>query len=298
MNVIETDQLTKNYGKSRGVTNLSFSIEEGEIYGFIGPNGAGKSTTIRLLLSLLFPTSGSGKIFSYDIVRNGRRIKRHVGFVPSEIHYYEKMTVKQLLEYSLRFYNMKPDNDFSRLIEILNLDLSRKIEDLSMGNKKKLAIIQSLLHKPRLLILDEPTSGLDPLMQNRFFEILKEVNKNGVTIFFSSHVLSEVEKICHRVAIIKEGIIINEDNISSLKKNLLSRITYQLKTGIENIPIHNPGIISKETDHNVVSFLYKGDISELLKDLAVLPIEKINITEPDLEEIFMHFYQNGNGEDK
>ncbi len=298
MNVIVTDKLTKNYGKSRGVANLSFSIEEGEIFGFIGPNGAGKSTTIRLLLSLLFPTSGSGKIFNYDIVRDGPKIKRNVGFVPSEIHYYEKMTVKELLEYSLRFYNMKPDNDYKRLLEILNLDLSRKIDDLSMGNKKKLAIIQSLIHKPRLLILDEPTSGLDPLMQNRFFEILKEVNKNGVTIFFSSHVLSEVEKICHRVAIIKEGMIINEDNISSLKKNLLSRITYQLKIGVENIPIQTTGIISKETDHNVISFLFKGNISELLKELAEIPIEKINITEPDLEEIFMHFYQNGNEEDK
>jgi len=296
MNVIETDKLTKKYGKSRGVTNLNFSIEEGEIFGFIGPNGAGKSTTIRLLLSLLFPTSGSGKIFNYDIVRDGPKIKRNVGFVPSEIHYYEKMTVKELLEYSLRFYNMKPDNDYKRLLEILNLDLSRKIDDLSMGNKKKLAIMQSLIHKPRLLILDEPTSGLDPLMQNRFFEILKEVNDNGVTIFFSSHVLSEVEKICHKVAIIKEGMIINEDNISSLKKNLLSRITYQLKMGAENIPIQTPGIISKETDYNVVSFLFKGDISELLKDLAEIPIDKINITEPDLEEVFMHFYRNGNGE--
>jgi len=292
MFAIETKGLTKYYGKSRGIIDISFQIKEGEIFGFIGPNGSGKSTTIRLLLSLLFPTSGAGKIFNYDIVKDGPKIKQMVGFVPSEVHYYEKMTVKELLEYSARFYKVTLNHHFNRLVDALDLDLTRKIDDLSMGNKKKVAVIQSLIHKPRLLILDEPTSGLDPLIQNRFFEILKEENEKGVTIFFSSHVLSEVEKLCHRVAIIKEGRIVNEDDISSLKEKLLCRVTYQLKNGTKDVPLQTPGIISTEKSKNVTTFLYQGKMTALLKDLSKLPIEKITITEPDLEEVFMHYYQD------
>ncbi|MBC8489938.1 MAG: ABC transporter ATP-binding protein [Bacteroidetes bacterium] len=292
MFAIETKGLTKYYGKSRGIIDISFQIKEGEIFGFIGPNGSGKSTTIRLLLSLLFPSSGAGKIFNYDIVKDGPKIKQMVGFVPSEVNYYEKMTVKELLEYSARFYKVTLNHHYNRLVDALDLDLTRKIDDLSMGNKKKVAVIQSLIHKPRLLILDEPTSGLDPLIQNRFFEILKEENEKGVTIFFSSHVLSEVEKLCHRVAIIKEGRIVNEDNISSLKEKLLYRVTYQLRNETKDVPLQTQGIISTEKSKNVTTFLYQGKMTALLKDLSQLPIEKITITEPDLEEVFMHYYQD------
>ncbi len=290
MYAIETEGLTKYYGKVRGVIDLNFHIKPGEIYGFIGPNGAGKTTTIRLFLSLLFPSSGTGKIFDYDIVREGPKIKRMVGFVPSEVNYYENMTAKELIEYSARFYKIPLDYHFNRLVETLELDLTRKIEDLSQGNKKKIALIQSLVHKPRLLILDEPTNGLDPLMQNRFFEILKEENEKGVTIFFSSHVLSEVEKLCHKVAIIKDGRIIDEDDINSLKEKLFSRVTYRLKNGTENIALQIPGIISNEKNGNEFSFLYQGEVTTLLKDLSEKAIEKITIEEPDLEEVFMHCY--------
>lgn len=291
MFAIETKGLTKYYGKSRGIIDISFQIKEGEIFGFIGPNGSGKSTTIRLLLSLLFPSSGAGKIFNYDIVKDGPKIKQMVGFVPSEVNYYEKMTVKELLEYSARFYKVTLNHHYNRLVDALDLDLTRKIDDLSMGNKKKVAVIQSLIHKPRLLILDEPTSGLDPLIQNRFFEILKEENEKGVTIFFSSHVLSEVEKFCHKVAIIKAGRIVDEDDISSLKEKLLSRITYRLKNGTKKIHLQTPGIISTEKNGNESSFLYQGEMVTLLKELSQKPIEKITIEEPDLEEVFMFYYQ-------
>lgn len=294
MYAIETKGLTKYYGKVRGIIDLSFQIKEGEIFGFIGPNGAGKTTTIRLFLSLLFPTSGTGKIFDYDIVKDGPKIKKIVGFVPSEVNYYENMTVKELIEYSARFYRIPLNHHFNRLVDTLDLDLSRKIDDLSMGNKKKVAVIQSLIHKPRLLILDEPTTGLDPLIQNRFFEILKEENEKGTTIFFSSHVLSEVEKLCHRVAIIKDGRIVNVDDIRSLKEKLLSRVTFRLKNGAEDIPLQTPGIISIEKNKNESSFLYQGEIAALLKDLSQIAIEKITIAEPDLEEVFMHYYQDGN----
>ncbi len=297
MYAIETEGLTKYYGKARGVIDLNFHIDEGEIFGFIGPNGSGKTTTIRLLLSLLFPTSGTGRVFNHDIVKEGPRIKKIVGFVPSEVNYYKKMSVKELLEYSARFYGASLDHHFNRLVDMLDLDLSRKIEDLSMGNRKKVAVIQSLIHKPRLLILDEPTSGLDPLIQNRFFEVLKEANAKNTTIFFSSHVLSEVEKICHKVAIIKEGRIINVDDIRSLKEKLLNRVTFRLKDGTHDVSFDIPGMISLKKHKNEMSFLYKGEITGLLRDLSQLPIEKITITEPDLEEVFMHYYQDsGSGE--
>ena len=296
MYAIETEGLTKYYGKDRGIIDVNLKINEGEIFGFIGPNGSGKTTTIRLFLSLLFPTSGSGKIFNYDIAKDGPRIKKIVGFIPTEVHYYEYMTVKELIEYSARFYKISLDHRCDQLVDALDLDLSRKIVELSMGNKKKVAVVQSLIHKPRLLILDEPTSGLDPLIQNHLFDILNEQNEKGTTIFFSSHVLSDVEKFCHRVAFIKEGRIVNEDDINSLKEKLLSRITYRLKEGKDDITLQTQGIISVEKNKNSTSFLYKGEISILLKELSQLPVENITITEPDLEEVFMHYYESDSRE--
>ncbi len=294
MYAIETERLTKYYGKDRGIIDLNLKINEGEIFGFIGPNGSGKTTTIRLFLSLLFPTSGSGKIFHYDIAKDGPRIKKIVGFIPTEVNYYENMTVKELIEYSARFYKISLNHRFNQLVDTLDLDLSRKIDELSMGNKKKVAVVQSLNHNHRLLILDEPTSGLDPLIQNHLFDILNEQNEKGTTIFFSSHVLSDVEKFCHRVAFIKEGRIVNEDDINSLKEKLLSRITYRLKEGKDDITLQTPGVISVEKNKNSTSFLYKGEIQLLLKELSQMPVEKITITEPDLEEVFMHYYEDGN----
>lgn len=291
MYAIETKGLTKYYGKDRGIIDLNLKINEGEIFGFIGPNGSGKTTTIRLFLSLLFPTSGSGKIFNNDIAKDGPKIKQIVGFIPTEVNYYENMTVKELIEYSARFYKISLDHRFDQLVDALDLDLSRKIDDLSMGNKKKVAVVQSLIHKPRLLILDEPTSGLDPLIQNHLFDILNEQNENGTTIFFSSHVLSDVEKFCHRVAFIKEGRIIIEDDIHSLKEKLLSRVTFRLKQGTDDVTLQTPGVISVEKNEHGTSFLYRGEMPQLLKELSQLPLEKITITEPDLEEVFMHYYE-------
>lgn len=291
MNAIETIGLTKYYGRERGIIDLNFVLEEGETYGFIGPNGAGKTTTIRLLLSLLFPSRGTGKVFGLDIVKDGPAIKRMTGFVPSEVHYYDQMTVKELLNYSVRFYGIQFEKEHFQLIDAFDLDINRKIEDLSMGNRKKVAIIQGLLHRPRLLILDEPTSGLDPLMKKRFFEILKAKNKQGTTIFFSSHILAEVQKFCHRVAIIKDGKIVDEEDMVSIGRKSLNRVTYHLKGGSEARKPNLKGIISYEQDEYSISFLYKGEISLLLKELSKTSIEKLTITEPDLEEVFIHYYQ-------
>ena len=199
MNVIEVKNLTKTYGKSRGISDVSFNVEQGEIFGFIGPNGAGKSTTIRTLLSLIHPTSGSATIFGKDIVKDAPAIKKDIGYLPSEVFYYDNMRVKDLLKYSASFYKKDCRKRMNELAEIMELDLNRKIDDLSLGNKKKVGIVQGLLHEPKLIILDEPTSGLDPLMQHKFFELLEEENKKGATILFSSHILSEVQRLCDRV---------------------------------------------------------------------------------------------------
>src|SRR5659263_598953 len=206
MNVIEIKNLTKNYGKARGITDVSFNVEQGEIFGFIGPNGAGKSTTIRTLLSLIYPTSGSASIFGMDCVEFGPEIKKEIGYLPSEVFYYDNMKVIDLLKYSASFYKKDCSKKIVELAEIMDLDLNKKIDDLSFGNKKK------------LIILDEPTSGLDPLMQQKFFDLLEEENKKGSTILLSSHILGEVQRLCNRVAIIKEGEIIKVEKISTLQE--------------------------------------------------------------------------------
>ena len=298
MNAISTESLTKYYGKSRGVIDLNFNVEEGETYGFIGPNGAGKSTTIRLFLSLLFPSSGGAQIFGHDIVREDKEIKKMVGFVPSEVNYYNNMVVSDLLEYSARFYRARLNGHFRKLVDILEIDMDKKFEDLSMGNKKKVAVAQALIHQPRLLILDEPTSGLDPLMQSRFFQIISEENKKGTTVFFSSHILSEVEKLCHRVAIIKEGKIVREDDIAHLKSTQLSRVSIHMTESGQPVSIQTPGIFDSQDTLDGLTFLFKGDPRQLLHDLSELPIGRISIEEPDLEEVFMHYYEDKNGEVK
>jgi len=294
MNAIQTTRLTKFYGKDRGIENLDLTVREGEIFGFIGPNGAGKSTTIRLLFSLIFPTSGSGQVLGLDIVKQGPDIKKLTGFVPSEVGYYHGMTAKELFRYSAGFYGIGLDDYYQKLVETMEIDLNRKIDDLSMGNKKKVAVVQSLIHRPRLLILDEPTSGLDPLMQYRFFDILHQANQEGTTIFLSSHVLSEVEKFCHRVAIIKEGRLVDEADVADMKKKMLNRVEIRFKRDLPELKLSTPGIIEWASQDKSCSFLFNGEIQKLVAELAGLPLDKMTITEPDLEEVFMHYYRDIN----
>jgi ABC-2 type transport system ATP-binding protein len=291
MNVIEIKNLTKTYGKARGISNISFNVEEGEIFGFIGPNGAGKSTTIRTLLSLIYPTSGSATIFGKDSVKFAPEIKKEIGYLPSEVFYYDNMKVKDLLKYSASFYKKDCTKRIHELAEIMNLDLNKKIDDLSLGNKKKVGIVQGLLHEPKLIILDEPTSGLDPLMQQKFFELLQEENKKGATILFSSHILSEVQKLCNRVAIIKEGQLVTVEKISTLQENNYKKIKIETKTKLGMDYFNLEGINKFEIKDNVISFLFRGNINDILKKIAEIEITNLWIEEPDLEEIFMHYYE-------
>ncbi|SDW70287.1 ABC transporter ATP-binding protein [Paenibacillus sp. CF384] len=291
--IVELRQLTKTYGKSRGISDISFAIGEGEVFGFIGPNGAGKSTAIRTLLNFVFPTSGSASILGMDIVKDAKAIRRQVGYLPSEVFYYDDMKVMDLLKYSAAFYGETDSKRITELAERLDLDLSRKIEDLSFGNRKKVGIVQALLHRPKLLILDEPTGGLDPLMQHTFFELLTEERRNGTTIFFSSHILSEVQKMCDRVAIIKEGALIKVESVEQLLKNNLKNITLTVKqTDADAMRLPQlSGIIKQETTGSHVKLLYGGDMKALIQGLAECAFTDILIEEPSLEEVFIHYYE-------
>jgi ABC-2 type transport system ATP-binding protein len=291
--IIDITGLSKFYGKARGIEHINLEIGEGEIFGFIGPNGAGKSTTIRILMNLIFPTGGSARIMGMDVIRDTKKIKMQVGYIPSDASAYSSMNVNEFLSYCIRFYNVQNGvQRISELSELFELDLTRQITDLSLGNRKKVSIIQSLLHSPKLLILDEPTTGLDPLMQSVFFELLHSENKKGMTIFFSSHILGEVQMFCKRVAIIKGGKIIQIEDIDNLRKKQLKKVSVELGHlsteslsihGVENV-ITGPG--------NTLSFMYSGNINELVNFLSGKKIINLMIEEPSLDEIFLHYYKN------
>jgi ABC-2 type transport system ATP-binding protein len=291
--VIDITDLSKFYGKARGIELVNLEINEGEIFGFIGPNGAGKSTTIRILLNLIFPSAGSARIMGMDVIGETKKIKQLIGYVPSDANAYTSMEVNEFLSYCIRFYNVKNgSNRIAELAQLFELDLKRKISELSMGNRKKVSIVQSLLHSPRLLILDEPTMGLDPLMQANFFELLQSENRKGMTIFFSSHILSEVQMLCKRIAIIKEGKIIKLEDIETLRRKQLKRVNIEFGDHLSLGKFNIQGIekIISRLD-NMLSFVYSGDINELLGLLSADKLVNLTIEEPSLEEIFMHYYK-------
>jgi ABC-2 type transport system ATP-binding protein len=291
--IIDITDLSKFYGKTRGIEHVNLEIGEGEIFGFIGPNGAGKSTTIRILMNMIFPTGGSARIMGMDVIRETKKIKSQVGYIPSDASAYSSMDVHEFLSYCMRFY--KVQNGEQRIAELsglFDLDLKRKIAELSMGNRKKVSIVQSLMHSPRLLILDEPTTGLDPLMQSIFFELLRSETRKGMTIFFSSHILGEVQMLCKRVAIIKEGKIIQVEDIETLRKKQLKKVYIEFGDRVikENFSI--PGIESViPGPGNILSFMYSGNINELVSWLSGNKIINLMIEEPSLDEIFMHYYK-------
>jgi ABC-2 type transport system ATP-binding protein len=294
MNVIETTKLTKYYGKSRGIVDLDMTVREGEIYGFIGPNGAGKSTTIRTLLGLIHPTSGSATVFGKDITKFGPEIRQDVGYLPSEVFYYDDMRAIDLLKYSASFYgkNSKAiEKRIRELADLLDLDLKKKIDDLSYGNKKKVGIIQGLAHEPKLIILDEPTGGLDPLIQQQFFHLVKEQNQQGATVLFSSHILSEVQKLCDRVAIIKDGSIIKVEEIKTLLENATKRFKLEMAGPPDASAFNIEGVSDLAAENHSVSFLFRGHINQITKILAEQDLVDFLVEEPDLEEIFLHYYE-------
>jgi ABC-2 type transport system ATP-binding protein len=290
VSIIEVNNLTKYYGKARGIVDVSFNVDEGEIFGFIGPNGAGKSTTIRLFLSLIYPTSGEAKIFGKDCIKYGPEIRQDIGYLPSEVFYYEGMKVLDLLKYSASFYKKDCTKRLYELSDIMELDLKRRIDDLSYGNKKKVGIVQGLLHSPKLIVLDEPTAGLDPLMQQNFFNLIREEHQRGATVFFSSHILGEVQRMCSRVAIIKEGSIIKFQDIKSLQHDNYKKIRITAEK-LDEKAFSFDGISNLQRENGVLSFLYRGNINQVTKVISGMQLADLIIEEPTLEEIFLHYYE-------
>jgi len=289
--IIELNGLTKFYGKQRGIEDVTFSVNEGEVFGFIGPNGAGKSTTIRTLLALFKPTTGSARIFGMDCTKQADVIAKEVGYVPSEAAYYDNMKVRELLSYTAALYKKDCKQKTEELCTRLSLDPTRKIADLSFGNKKKVGIVSALLHSPRLIVLDEPTAGLDPLVQQTFFEILAEENRRGATIFFSSHILSEVQKFCQRVGILKEGRLANIQSVKELRSDGFKKVSVTAKTAIPVDYFKADRVANLIQNDASAQFMHKGDVDVLLKKIAALDIEDAFIEEPSLEEVFLHYYQ-------
>ena len=289
MEAVRTISLTKYYGKSRGIKDINLSVPEGDFFGFIGPNGAGKSTTIRTLLGLISPSSGTAAIFGQDIRGHKDKILSGIGYMPSEANFYPAMKVREVIRFSAELRGRDCSVEAARLCERLELDTGKKIGALSLGNRKKVSIVCALQHQPKLCIFDEPTSGLDPLMQREFYAILEERNAQGATIFLSSHVLSEVQRHCRHAAVIREGEILVVDSMEHLGKTRAKRVTLR---GVDAPPALE-GIRDVKKGGDAVNFLYSGSPEVLLNALAALPLTDVTITEPDLEEIFMHYYREG-----
>ncbi len=293
MYAIETNNLTKYYGKARGVIDLNLKINKGDIFGFIGPNGSGKSTTIRVLLGMIRSTSGRAFVFGKDVAKNRKEILNQIGYMPSEAQFYSRMKVCEIIKLAADLHHKDCSSEAKRLCDRFQLDIKKKIEDLSLGNRKKVSVVCALQHEPELAILDEPTSGLDPLMQKEFFDVLREKNKAGSTIFFSSHVLPEIQNNCKNAAIIREGKLIKTATVEELTKTSAKVITL---SNVERLNILDnndlkPDIINVEKISGGIRFLYGGDVKAFIKAVQFEEFSDITITEPSLDEIFMHFYQ-------
>ena len=269
--VIQIDGLTKRYGSKRGVEKVSFEVKQGEIFGFIGPNGAGKSTTIRSMLGFLRFEEGSIKILGMDSVKDHEKILRDVGYMPSEALFYPAMTVADTIRYAADVRGKDCREEAGTLCERLKLEKDKKIKELSLGNRKKVSIVCAMQHKPKLFIFDEPTGGLDPLMQNTFFELIREYVAKGTTCMLSTHVLSEVRRYCDRAAVMREGHLIKVAPVEEL-----------ISTPVKNVKVTENGKLEE--------FVFKGDINELVASLAGRKLENLSIEEPSLEDLFMHFY--------
>jgi ABC-2 type transport system ATP-binding protein len=290
--VIETAGLTKDYGSGRGLFGLDLEIRQGEVFGFLGPNGAGKSTTLRLVLDLIRPTSGSARLFGLDARRDSVAIRRRVGFLPGDLALYPKLTGRAMLDYLARLRNGVDSRVRDSLVERFDADLERPIHQLSTGNRQKLGLIQAFMHKPELLILDEPISGLDPLVQRSFHALLGEVSSEGRTVFLSSHSLSEVERVTHRLAILRRGRLVVVDSLDNLRKVALQRLEIEFATPVAPEEFRAlPGVADVQVDGKTMTVSFEGSADAVVKAAAAHEVRALRPREDDLEDIFLRFYQ-------
>lgn len=287
--ILEIKNLTKYYGKTLGVKDLSLTLYEGEIFGFIGPNGAGKSTTIRSIMNLINKTEGSILFDGKELEKDDIRAKGLIGYLPSEINLYDDLTVGEMLDYHETFYRRECHKRRRELVGRLRLDENKRIEELSLGNLKKLGIVISFMHEPKLLILDEPTSGLDPIMQQTFYELLREEKKKGTTIFYSTHILSEISKVCDRIGIIKEGTLLTIETMEEMQKKNLNFVT--IKSNDITKIIADLKLDIKPDGENTIKFKNEIPSDKLIKIVAKYKIDRVLIEEATLEDIFLHYYR-------
>ena len=289
-NTIVCDGLTKFYGASRGIEDLDLKIDRGEIFGFLGPNGAGKTTTIRMLLGLLKPTRGSATILGLDAWSQSTEAKFHLGSIAGDVHLYENLKVRDLINY-IDDFRPGPDVLRQEMVERMDLDTGKKIKSLSKGNRQKVAIVLAAMHDPEIMLLDEPTSGLDPLMQQEFYTILGEFKERGKTVFLSSHILSEVERVCDRVGIVREGRLVDVRAIEELRLNKIRHMDVIFAEPVDTSEFKQiPGVLSVQHLDSRVRITIKGEIDALVKQVARHHIEDMTFTQPGLEDFFLSFY--------
>ncbi|MEW6033918.1 MAG: ABC transporter ATP-binding protein [Chloroflexota bacterium] len=288
--VIRTLGLTKYYGKTRGIEDLNLEVRPGEIFGFLGPNGSGKTTTIRLLLDLLYPTRGCAEIFGLDTRRDSLAIRRRLGYLPGDVSLYGDMTVNELLTLATRVRKVDCERRKVLLAERLGLNPNVRIRACSKGMKQKAAIILALMHDPELLILDEPTLGLDPLVQREFYQTLLEEKAAGKAVFLSSHILTEVERVCDRVGIVREGRLVDVEQVPDLKRKKVRRMELVLAHEINADQLRIEGVEVLQQQGARVELAVHGHVDKLMKKLAELPVEDIVFPEATLEDTFMKFY--------
>jgi ABC-2 type transport system ATP-binding protein len=294
--VIEVQNLHKFYGKVTGIKDISFTVSKGEIFGFLGPNGSGKTTTIRLLLDLLRPSGGQVEIFGLNLKDHASEIRKRCGYLPGNFAAYGNLTGNEFLKF-LSGLRGNEYPDYEKLTDRLGIsvaDMDRKIRNLSHGTQQKIGIIQAFMHSPELLILDEPTIGLDPLMQYEFYELLKEYQAKGGTVFLSSHNLSEVERICHRIAIIRKGEIVKVESIENLRRKMKRKLILTMKPDAKTVELEGASPVKRTGQ--IFEFEFNGDISALIARLSELPVTDVIFPEPDLQEIFMNYYKGQNDE--
>ena len=287
--VVETAGLTKYYGDVRGVEDLDLAVHSGEVFGFLGPNGAGKSTTIRLLLGLLSPTSGAARLLGSDVTERAalREAKRSLGYIPDDVSFYERTTGTRILDY---FGSLRGEGRREELLDRFPVPEERAVKEYSSGNRQKLAIVQAFMHDPDLLVMDEPTSGLDPLLQQEFYALLEEERERGKTIFFSSHILSEVRRLCDRVAVIRDGRLVTVEDIETLVGKSGKVVTVTLEESPDLSTFEFDGVSRASVDDGTYTVILTGNYDGLIDRLAGYTVRDLSIRETSLEDVFMHFY--------
>ncbi len=294
--VILAERLTKFYGTQRGVIELDFGVKPGEVFGYLGPNGAGKTTTIRTILDFIRPTSGRAAVFGLDSRRDSIEIHRRTGYLPGEIALYERMTGLEYLQHLASLRGGVDGGYVGELAERFDCDLSARIRSLSHGNKQKVALIQAFMHRPELLILDEPTTGLDPLVQQEFHRLIEEVRRDGRTVFLSSHVMPEVERLCDRVAIIREGRVVAVEDVGELKARAIRTLDIHFATPVRAESFADlPNVTGAEAQGDVVRVTVAGPLDAVVKAAAGFEVVDLESHEPSLEDIFLTFYGRGDG---